>query len=87
MPESNIFPHQRGLQFHAAACHVLRLVTEKAVMQGALRNDDAFALLQAARTKMHTAQVRQATELVFALQHAARLARTLPLLPAQEPRT
>ena len=92
---SNVFPLQRSLNFHAAARHVLRLASERAVLQGALRPDDSFDLQNAARTKMHTAQVRQATELVLQLSHAARLARgniSVALLPAprlfdQEPRT
>ena len=72
---SNVFPLQRSLDFHAAARHVLRLASEKAVLSGALRADDAFDLQNAARTKMHTAQVRRATELVLALTDAARQAR------------
>jgi hypothetical protein len=87
MSNSNVFTHTRGLQYHAAARHVLRLACEKAVMRGALRNDDAWALQQAARTKMHTAQVRCATELVLQLSHAAALARSMPqkLLPEVTP--
>lgn len=72
---SNVFVLQRSLDFHAAARHVLRLASERAVLSGALRPDDAFDLQTAARTKMHTAQVRQATELVLALTDAARAAR------------
>jgi|HubBroStandDraft_6_1064221.scaffolds.fasta_scaffold132256_4 hypothetical protein len=71
---SNVFVLQRALDFHAAARHVLRLACEQAVMRGALRPDDAQALQFAARHKMHTAQVRCATELVFDLSHAAALA-------------
>jgi hypothetical protein len=72
---SNIFPHQRSLDFHTAACHVLRLACEKAVMLGALRPDDAHALQLAAKSKMHTGQVRGAIQLVFQLSDAVRLAR------------
>jgi hypothetical protein len=82
---SNVHVHQRSLNFHTAARHVMRLACEKAVMLGALRPDDAQALQLAARCKMHTAQVRVATELVFDLCHAARLARgsiSAALLPA-----
>jgi len=83
----NVFPHQRALEFHATARHVLALACEKAVLACALRPDDAHALQLAARTKMHTAQVRQAIELVFRLSHAAKLARehSARLLPAAEP--
>jgi hypothetical protein len=80
---SNVFVLQRALDFHAAARHVLRLACERAVMRGALRPDDAHALQLTARHKMHTAQVRRATELVFDLSHAAQLAsqQMLKLLP------
>ena len=72
---SNIFPHSRSLQFHAAARHVMRLACERAVLRGALRPDDSFDLQAAARCKMHTAQVRQATELVLQLTEAHKVAR------------
>jgi len=82
----NLFPHRRSLEWHAAATHVLRLACEKAVLLGALRPDDSWQLQQAARTKMHTGQVRGAIQLVFQLSDAQRLARSQPakLLPATE---
>ena len=82
---SNIFPLQRSLDFHAAARHVLRLASERAVLQGALRPDDSYDLQNAARTKMHTAQVRQATELVLALTEAAKAARAPITLTLEAP--
>jgi len=84
---SNVFPHRRSLEFHAAAQHVLRVACEKAVLACALRPDDAWVLQQAARTKMHTAHLRCATELVLQLSHTATLAHDqMPrLLPSTEP--
>ena len=79
---SNIYPHARALSFHAAATHVLRLACEKAVLAGALRPDWAFELQVAARQKMHTAQVRQATELVLALWEEQQRPRLLPAIQA-----
>jgi hypothetical protein len=78
---SNVFILQRALDFHAAARHVLRLACEQAVMRGALRPDDAHLLQLAARHKMHTAQVRCATELIFQLSHAVELVKPRILTP------
>ncbi len=85
MSGGNVFLHQRSLDFHAAARHVLRLASERAVLSGALRPDDSYDLQNAARTKMHTAQVRRATELVLALTDAARAAREPISLEAPTP--
>jgi hypothetical protein len=69
---SNVIPHSRALEYHAAARHVMRLACEKAVMLNALGPDVAYELQQRARTKMHTGEVRLATELVLQLSHPTR---------------
>ena len=67
---SNILQHTKALEYHAAARHVLGLAAERAVLAGALRPDDAFELQQRARTRMNTADVRLAIELVLQLSAA-----------------